>query len=267
MTATITGRIEGQSDILVLLSPKAAQALGLGQGTLGRVRVTVPGRTGTAPTLPPGDQAFSSDPDVNPGAAYGRPDAAVAARPSEETLPAATPAAKTSDDAILANTTPSAAPEVPAEEHPAVTSQNGTTTRQPDSTVPQAAANASTEADNEAIISAAQSRLPQKQVFQPPREDQKFAYQKPVEPTQTVTQPAAPTITSVEGEPGVSPAAAPAADLALADVTAPEESRPEEIVGDGAAPPPAAELPQVALASPDVAPGDQQGARSRSRPR
>ena len=69
----------------------------------------------------------------------------------------------------------------------------------------------------------------------------------------TATQP--PTITSVEGEPGVSPAAEPAPDLALADVAAPEESHPEEIVGAGAAaPPPAGEQPQVTLASPDVVP-------------
>ena len=48
VTATVTGRIEGQSDILVLLSPKTAQALGVSQGTLGRVRVTLPARSDTA---------------------------------------------------------------------------------------------------------------------------------------------------------------------------------------------------------------------------
>jgi hypothetical protein len=72
------------------------------------------------------------------------------------------------------------------------------------------------------------------------------------------TQPGAPTITAVEGEPGVAPAAQPASDLALADVVAPEESRPEEIVSAGSAvPAPAASQPQIALASPEPAPEGQ----------
>jgi SPOR domain len=274
VTATVTGRIEGQSDILVLLSPKTADALGLTQGTLGRVRVTVPSRA-TASTGAPGEQTASSDPDVNPAAAYGQPDATVAsapAAPSEETLPSPVPATAAPADAALASVPPTAAPEAPAEEQPSATTPSATTTQA--TTTPAATTNpaatgssstaaatspsgSTTDADNAAIIAAAGSRVPQKQVFQPPREDEKFAYKKPattpVQATATVTEP--PAITAVEGEQGVSPAAEPATDLALADVAAPEESHPEEIVGAGAAaPPPTGDQPQVALASPDVAP-------------
>ena len=145
VTATITGRIEGQSDILVLLSPKTAEALDLPQGTLGRVRVTVPPRADSTASAQPGDQTVSSDPDVNPAAAYGAPD-----RTQVATAPAV---------------------ETPAPETPA-----------------------SSDAENAAIISSAQSRTPQKQVFQPPREDEKFVYHQPATvPPQAVatTSPAA----------------------------------------------------------------------------
>ncbi len=49
-TATITKQIDGQPDILVLLSPMTASALGISQGTLARVRVTITARPPSAPT-------------------------------------------------------------------------------------------------------------------------------------------------------------------------------------------------------------------------
>jgi hypothetical protein len=142
-------------------------------------------------------------------------------------------------------------PEAPAQEIPAPTPQTTTASTTPETP-------SSTNADNEAIISAAQSRAPQKQVFQPPREDQKFVYQKPATVPPTTTTPGGATITAVLGEQGVTPAVPPATDLALADVVAPEESRPEEIVGAGTAvPAPGPGAPQIALASPELTPEDQ----------
>ena len=47
-TATITIQIDGQPDILVLLSPMTAAALGISQGTLARVRVTIVARPPSA---------------------------------------------------------------------------------------------------------------------------------------------------------------------------------------------------------------------------
>jgi hypothetical protein len=91
--ATVVQRIDGQADILVLVSPKTASALGISQGTLARVRVTLVVRPGSgASSL--GESAYSLDPDVNPGAAYGGAEpaataqAAAAADTQADTCPA-----------------------------------------------------------------------------------------------------------------------------------------------------------------------------------
>ena len=256
VTATVTGRIEGQSDILLLMSPKTAAALGVGQGTLGRVRVTEPPHTDLA-AAQPGNQTVSRDPDVNPDAAPPSAEAAQLAQAPENAAAAAAPAA---------------GGEAPAGEQPAAGGQPSETgeqaqapTTSPDQlaqagpaadqagATPPAASSAT--ADDAAILSQAESRNPQKEMFQPPREDQKFVYH-PEAPAQTGT-PAAPqpsaTVASVS-EPGLTPPAPPQSNLPLADVVAPEESRPEEIVGTGTAVPGPAPAPLAALAAPEVSP-------------
>ena len=243
VTATVTGRIEGQSDILVLLSPKTAQALGLSQGTLGRVRVTIPPRSDTTASTQTGDQTVSRDPDVNPAAGTGSEQAAAPSSTDSSTQVAQTPADEQ-------QTAEQQTAEQPATEQPTTEQQ---TAEQPATEQPS-----EKDAEAAAILSDAESRSPQKQVFQPPREDQKFVYHPPAATQQAATTQAAtgePTITSVYGEPGVTPPASASQSMALADVAAPEESRPQEIVSEGtAAPAPASEAPQVALAAPEVAP-------------
>jgi rare lipoprotein A (peptidoglycan hydrolase) len=222
--ATITERIEGRSDILVLLSPKTAEALGIEQGTLASVRVTVTSSPNPAPAQP-SEQAYSLDPDNNPAAGY--PSDRTAA--SVESLPAAQAPA-----ALAQAPLPTSTPETPAAEQ-----------------------KPSDQQTDEAIVSAAAARSPQKQLFLPPREDQKFVYHKPAEtaPTQiaqtspTETQP---TITAVIGEPTAKPAPAPTGDVPLAEATAPEESRAQEIVSAGPATPPAGETAEsAALLAPE----------------
>src|SRR5271157_5810131 len=226
VTATVTGRIEGQSDILVLLSPKTAEALDLPQGTLGRVRVTVPPRAGSVVSAPPGDQTVSSDPDLNPAAAYGTyekvqvADTQAPVAPATPAAPASTAAPQEPPTAAPAQPTPSEK-TVPAA---AAASPEAPPVPAPPTPAPMTAPEppASTNADDAAIISAAQARAPQKQVFQPPREDEKFTYHPPTTvPPQvaaTTSPAAAPqgaaAITGVEGEPTVTPTAQPPADLA-----------------------------------------------------
>jgi hypothetical protein len=129
--------------------------------------------------------------------------------------------------------------------------------------------------EDAAIIAAAQARTPQKQVFLPPREDQKFAYQKPAEPpqaaqtattAQTTTaqtqQPdavvAPPSITSVIGEPLAAPEPTEAPSTGLAEAQAPMESLAEEIVGtDWATPAPESAAAEVAMAIPEPLPEDR----------
>ncbi len=238
-TATITERIEGRSDILVLLSPKAAEALGIPQGTLASVRVTVTSSP-SAVLAQPSERAYSLDPDLNPAAAYPSDERARTAdtgRPSLESLPA--PQAPTA----LAQA-PAALAEAPL---PAGTPQSP----------PAEQKQADQQADDEAIIAAAAARTPQKQLFLPPREDPKFVYHKPVETPATQTVQTTPTetqprITAVIGEPTAVPAPTGTADVPLAEATAPEESRAQEIVSAGPASPPIGNTGEsAALAMPE----------------
>ncbi len=289
VTATVTGRIEGQSDILLLMSPKTAAALGVSQGTLGRVRVTVPQSSSVA-SAPPSDQTLSRDPDLNPAAseaavapaavAQAAEGASGAAATGDQTAATGDQTAATGDQTAATGDQTAATGEQPAAtgEQPATTGdQTATTGEQPATTgeqpaatgdqtattgqAPAAAQAASPSSEDAAILSEAESRNPQKQMFQPPREDQKFVYKPETGPAQAATAQAATApastpagqVASVE-EPGLVPPASQQSDLPLADVTAPEESRPQEIVGTGTAEPAPSAAPQAALATPQVAP-------------
>ena len=319
-TATITKQIDGQPDILVLLSPMTASALGISQGTLARVRVTITARTPSAPAAVqrraddqhgsrpqprsrvwqceprglqsdqpcPADrslcrgscghhnrardtacQHFSGDDAGSTGEsdakhrghdAAGRPSTS---SPEETSLPPAEVPGTTTPAPQL----PLGAPEAPPAAQQQTTGQTAQAQTQP--AVDAAAAQAAADAENAAIVAAAESRVPQKQVFQPPREDSKFAYKKPPEtPTQaaaattpqtaqaagTTTAPQGPPqITSVDGEPGVVPAAPKQEQIALPDAIAPEESQPVEIVSTTptSAPTPGQAPATVALAAPE----------------
>ncbi len=160
-----------------------------------------PSRADSASRTQQGDQTVSSDPDVNPAAAYGRnrPVATVAAAPSEGTLPAATPATRRHPcgyhpDSFTGGSDAGAAAGTGTADH----HNRRCDSRQTPSP---------SDADNAAIISAAESRNPQKQVFQPPREDQKFVYQKPARhrPRTQLAAAGPHDHVGVEGEPGVSP--------------------------------------------------------------
>jgi rare lipoprotein A (peptidoglycan hydrolase) len=239
-TVTVIKRIEGQSDILVLLSPKAAEELGVSQGNLASVRVTVmsaPSTTGSQPA----EQTYSQDPDLNPGVAYpASGDASAPAtaqqagtesQPSLESLPA-------TQVPVAENTPiPTSAPETPQPEQKTV--------------------------EDEAIVAAAAARSPQKKLFLPPREDEKFVYHAPGEaPVQPAVEQKAPAstsaqITAVIGEPAAAPAPSEPGDITLADALAPEESRPEEIVSAGVSTPTPGGGEQSALATPEPLPEEQ----------
>jgi hypothetical protein len=297
-TVTVTRRIDGQSDILVLLSPPAAAALGISQGTLASVRVTIPEPPAVASVSHASDQTLSQDPDLNPGAAYPQAAAAPAdttttEQPADQTQAAAaeTTTEQPADQAqaAAAETTPEQTPQeesLPSTSTPTETAAaqavpaNTPEVPQPEQQTAQAVATPATAApaaqaaapalDEAAIAAAAAARSPQKQLFLPPREDPKFAYQKPVEtprqpvevaeqPSQVAEQPPAePQVTAVIGEPGVTPAVETPEEVALADAVAPEESTAQEIVGEGTpAPATPAETAALALASPEVAPEAQ----------
>jgi rare lipoprotein A (peptidoglycan hydrolase) len=241
--ATVTRRISSQSDILVLLSPVAAQALGIAQGTMASVRVTVISAPEAPRTAQPGEQIYSEDPDVNPGAAYGGPTEPT--EPTEQTEPAEPTAATAQQqeppaqdvtppaDTAIATAPPTEEPGQAVENTPPADAQQQAA-ETPPQPAPQATAAEQKQAEDEAIIADAQARAPQKQLFLPPREDPKFAYHPPTEqPEQPAT---GGQITSVTGE-TTPPAAGQTENAPLAEAAPPGESVPQEIVGVAAKPP------------------------------
>ena len=203
-SATVSGRIEGQSDILILLSPKAADAIGLASGSIARVRITV---TQMAPTAgaSAAERPYNPDTDVNPAAAYE---------------------GKSNTPAEVA-------------QQPAASEQQSTTAAGQQEASGQAAEDAQ-------ILSEAQSRSPQKQLFLPPREDQKFALnQQPAQtgtqPVETSQAPVSPTTeTPAAGQPEVSGGTgAPSAqtpEVPLAQAQPQSPATPEEAAGSPAQP-------------------------------
>ena len=313
--------------------PAGTAALGISQGTLASVRVTVAEPTAVA-AAPKSDQTLSQDPDLNPGAAYPQAAATQAAAPAttppadqtaqqttptadatqaaapattppadqtatttapaDQTAQAAAPATTPPADQTAQQTTPTAdatqaaapadqsaqaqveslpaqpapttaavtpavpanTPEAPQPEQPQQ-AQTVPTATPPATNNPAPAPTLNPGSDDAAIVAAAEARTPQKQLFQPPREDPKFAYQKPAvtpeQPAQAAQQPAveaAPAITAVIGEPGVSPAPEQPSDVALAEAAPPDESVAQEIVGEGTPAPTQVPAPAVALRHP-----------------
>ncbi len=197
-TVTVSSRISDQSNVLVMLSPKAAQDLGMQSGAIARVRVTLatrPDTTGNGTS----EQTLSRDPDVNPAAAYA-PSTETQTQAADQT--AAGQSASASSDQSQATQTPG----------------NGQ------------AAPASQLTDDQQIIADAEARTPQKDLFLPPREDQKFALQpaeagQQAETSQQATAPQTAESTSSAGTGGQPAAEQGVGQPEIASVT-PENTTP-----------------------------------------
>ncbi len=170
---TVSQRMDSQSDILILLSPKAADAVGIPAGGIARVRITVVQKAASTGASASPEGTVSPDSDVNPAAAYAAtPGAPQTAQPGQEQQPA--------EQAQQ----PAAQEQVPAAAQAA-----------------QPAAAASPSAEDAQILAEAASRNPQKDLFLPPREDQKFAYKPPSQAeTAQTPQPAQAETPTVSGE-------------------------------------------------------------------
>jgi hypothetical protein len=229
-TAIVSQRIDGQTDLLALLSPKAASGVGITAGQITSVRITLKSTAAAAERALAKDQPYNTDSDRNPAAglteAQRTPPAQTTtttaqtttsapqttARGTVESLPKTQAAQKTQGMPVLAQT-PEAPAETPAAQQAAQTAQQ---------TPPQQ------QASQEDLLEQFSSRNPQKQLFLPPREDQKFAYQAPAAQTAAeqpqTAQPDLPTVNSLE--PSAPAAAAPPA-VGLAEATPPEEAGAE----------------------------------------
>ncbi len=224
---TVSQRTEGQGDILILLSPKAADAVGMESGSISRVRVTVLGKpaaeTTSAPA--PAELAASPDPDRNPGGTY------------------------TGQQTTDQSQDQAQAPEAPASQpEPVVTA----------APVPVPA---QTTDDDQRILSDAASRYPQKQLFLPPREDEKFTYKPPAEsPIQAAQAPEAPAQPPAGPQEVTGSSSRPSAEQSSAQLV-PPETAPEQTPGTAEASPSAAspgstESGQLAMTAPEAPPAE-----------
>jgi cell division protein FtsN len=274
-TAIVSQRIDGQTDLLALLSPKAASGVGITAGQITSVRITLKSTAAAAERALAKDQPYNTDSDRNPAAglteAQRTPPAQTTtttaqtttsapqttARGTVESLPKTQAAQKTQGMPVLAQT-PEAPAETPAAQQAAQTAQQ---------TPPQQ------QASQEDLLEQFSSRNPQKQLFLPPREDQKFAYQAPAAQTAAeqpqTAQPDLPTVNSLE--PSAPAAAAPPA-VNLAEASPPEESgavvetQPDVPVVNSLEPsaPAAAAPPAVGLA--EATPPEEAGAEAETQP-
>lgn len=195
-TVLVSGRIEGKSDLLIVLSPKAAAALGILTGDVAPVRVTLKAAAPTPGGSPLQEQALSRDSDINPAA--GAPlspvqkpvQTAEAPKTTEAPKAAETPAkppAETPKQPPVAEApkTPEAAPTAATPEQPGVLESL------PKGAVPKTAAAAPPKAA-EPVVPAEKK----------PAETPPTVAQKPVEPVQApaTTAPQAPAKTTPSPE-------------------------------------------------------------------
>jgi len=212
---TVSQRTDDQSDLLILLSPKAADALGIAQGSITQVRVTVLQKAASAAANATPEGTYNPDSDVNPGAAYAGATSGAQHAPQPSTIEQQTTAPSSQGQPLSSqDQQPAAQTQPPA--------------GQPQEQQPSAAAQSAEDAQ---ILAEAASRNPQKQLFLPPREDQKFAY-KPIAPAETVPaaqtaqQPSQTGIASVSGETATPSAAQP--EVPLAEAQPQQQPTPQE---------------------------------------
>jgi hypothetical protein len=224
---TVSQRTDNQSNILILLSPMAADAVGIAPGSVARVRITEEQKAASTAASGAPENSYNPDSDVNPGAAY----------------------AGTLGDAQASPQSPTA-PQQP---------QAGQASMPPEEQQPTAAEQSAEDAQ---ILAEAAARNPQKQLFLPPREDQKFAYKQaaplqtaqvpqPAEPQQPNAAPAeVPTVTGETTAPSQQPS-----DVPLAEAQAEPQASPLE--AGSAAPHPSQTEASPQLALPEANATDQ----------
>jgi hypothetical protein len=240
-TVTVSDRMGEQTDTLVFLSPLAAKTLGFAEDEIARVRITIPPQGRREPPVEYTEITESRDPDVNPAA--GAPEA----EPQTETLAATAPAEPT-EIAQAAEERPSSE-ETPQEEAEGAEPAGGE----------EQTGGEMVSEPEASLLAGAMERSPQKQLFQPPREDEKFVFKKsspatqgeetqlaeaaptaepeiqaPAEPAEQVEAPSieetaeAPAVEAATTEPAVEEAEAPA-EVALEATEAQPETAESQL--------------------------------------
>jgi hypothetical protein len=197
---TILERINGSGNVFLLLSEQAAKRIGLSSDEVLPVRARVKMSPAVGALGLPDDLTENPDPDVNPAAAVPET-AAPATRVAETSIAEASPAEAAVAEAPPAEAAAAEPEPEPEPEPPAA------------STAVEAVVAAAPEEDlspEEQRLEEVSSRLPQKQVYMPPREDEIYLAAEP-EPE---PEPEPPAIVAAEPEPEPEPE--PEAELSLA---------------------------------------------------
>jgi hypothetical protein len=237
---TVLQRIEETESIFLLLSEEAAKQLGMSGAEVIRVGARLLPGYGITNAKTGEEQAFNPDPDINPSAELAL-EPAVPAEEPEAVAAAAEPQVETPAEEGAGAPVPEAQPaeEPPPEE--ALPEEPEVETGAPalvEAEVEESPAEPPLEVEPETSaeqkrLAELRERLPQKQLFQPPRQSERFALSAPEEPEEPA--PAEPELEVVEAPaeveqetPAAEPEAEPPVDQPRASLITPRES--EEIL-------------------------------------
>jgi hypothetical protein len=320
----VVGRIDDHLDVLVLLSPTAAGPLGLAQGEVVHVRVTIRKvATSDAPILAE-DTSPSADPDripapVAPPTGEAQPTTEVAqavktgtpagtsegTEPTKGSVPAesVTPAVEepvveelveepvVEEVAVEEPATEEVVVEEPVEEPVVEEVVVEEPVEEPvvEEPVVEEVAVEEPATEEDSLLAELAGRAPQKQLFLPPREDEMFVYQEPVEPpavevvgvepevepitevepeaievpvvTEVVAEPAVETLVvatlaepEIASDPGPAEPESSAEPITLVEASPPAEVRPELVETLVATAPEPVPEAATALLEPGIAP-------------
>jgi rare lipoprotein A (peptidoglycan hydrolase) len=235
---TVTQRIQGTSSVFMLLSEEAGKQIGLTGSQLIRVQASVVSTLGADISDSLREEAYSRDPDLNPPMSVTEEQllsSPVAAPEAEEVAAVEEPSAETAAEPVEAEE-PSEPESVVAEEQPAEIAQTGAET--------PAAAEPTPE---EKRLQEVSDRIPQKQLYMPPRQQEVYALAP--EPSQLeepereigAAEPIAEEATQVEEQPPAEVIVEEPPEVA-AEVEEPEEAI--EVVEEGP--------PRVSMLGPEV---------------
>ena len=227
---TVLQRIEETEGIFLLLSEEAAKQLGMSAGEVIRVGARLLPGYGIPSGQIDGEQALNPDPDINPAAELA----------FEPSVPAEEPEVQPVEEPLPVEEAPAQEPEVEAEAPAPVEEE---IERAPEAPL---VAEQETSAEQKRLAEL-RERLPQKQLFQPPRQSERFALSLPEEPEEPlpaepepevveevpaeqpeVVEEVPPVVELEEEKPGAEPEAALPAEEPRFTLVAPRES--EEVL-------------------------------------
>jgi hypothetical protein len=279
---TVVQRNDESATVFILLSPEAAAALDISRADIARVRVRLLAEPLASTARLPADQIYSPDPDINPLAGLPAappaptplaPEPPAVAEPASPPPPAETPQDEPAPEAAP----PAAGPPVeaqppdlpPAPPQPApqkaelVTPFPEVPQRREEVTGSLLLPGETASADLDRVLERRAARSPQKKLFLPPRDDERFALQGAAEepaPADRLSEEIGlvkPEPVQVPEASGVSPPALPPLEEAGGPETPAVSAEPPRAGTEtaAAAEPSAATPPEVTVAVPSQADG------------